>query len=74
MGFVVKIISQDISDIEGYYVGKLDYYSSENVVVPRHTNEINLAKAYKHRKNAENAIKKILKESSFVSKCDIEEF
>jgi len=73
MGFAVKIVPQDTSDIEGYYVGKIDYYTLEDVAVPRHTDDITLAKVYKYRKGAENAVSKILKESSYVKECDIEE-
>ena len=73
MGFTVKIIPQDHTDISGFYVGKIDYYSNENVAVPRHTDDINLAKVYKYRKGAENAVEKILKKSSYVTKCEIEE-
>jgi len=73
MGFVVKIIPQSTSDISGYYAGKIDYYSDEAVAVPRHTSDITLAKVYKYRKGAENAVLKVLKESSYVKECDIEE-
>ncbi|GKU81221.1 hypothetical protein [Niallia sp. NCCP-28] len=73
MGFAVKIIPQCTSDIDGYYAGKIDYYKNECVVVPRHTDDIALAKVYKYRKGAENAVTKILKESSYVTECEIEE-
>lgn len=73
MGFAVKIIPQCSSDISGYYAGKIGYYSLEGVAVPKHTDDINLAKVYKFRKGAENAVTKILKESSYVTTCEIEE-
>lgn len=73
MGFVVKIIPQDHTDIRGYYAGRIEHYSSEEVAIPTHTEDLRLAKMYKHRKRAENAIEKILTESSFVSVCEIEE-
>lgn len=73
MGFVVKIIARDHTDISGYYAGKIDHYSSEEVSVPRHTDDLNLAKVYKHRKRAKNAIDKIISDSSFVTECEIEE-
>ena len=73
MGYLVKILPVNPGDIYGYYVGKLDYYSNEDVCVPRHSENVGMAKVYKHRKNAENAIDKILKESTYVSKCEIEE-
>jgi hypothetical protein len=38
------------------------------------SDDVNLAKVYKYRKNAENAVKKILNKSSYVKKCEIEEF
>lgn len=73
MGFVVKIIPKDHTDIRGYYLGKLHHYRDEEVIVPVHTEDLHLAKVYKHRKRAENAMNKILNESSFVSICEIEE-
>ncbi|MEK3975539.1 hypothetical protein [Psychrobacillus sp. FSL K6-1267] len=73
MGFAVKIFPHCSSDIGGYYAGKIDIYSVESVAVPRHTDDINLAKVYKYRKGAENAIAKILKESTYVTESEIEE-
>ncbi|MGE6717868.1 hypothetical protein ACQKGD_10890 [Peribacillus frigoritolerans] len=73
MGFAVKIIPQNLGDISGYYAGKIDIYSKEDVAVPTHTDDISLAKIYKYRKGAENAVEKILKESTYVTKCEIEE-
>ncbi|MCA1027011.1 hypothetical protein LCM23_12995 [Cytobacillus kochii] len=73
MGFVVKIIPQDHTDIEGFYAGNIVKYSNEGVTVPTHTDDLSLAKVYKRRKNAENALNKILKECTFVTECEVEE-
>lgn len=74
MGFLIKIMPVNLDDIYGYYVGTLDYYSYGNVIVPRVTEDADSAKTYKYRKSAENAVNKILNESSYVSLCEIEEF
>lgn len=57
-----------------YYAGRISIYSCEGVAVPSNTDDLERAKKYKYRTGAENAIKKILKESSYVSECSIKKF
>lgn len=58
----------------GYYAGKIDYYTNENVTVPRHTDDINLAKIYKYRKGAENAVAKIIKDQVLLVNVRLKKF
>jgi len=73
MSFVVKIIPVNSGDIEGYYAGRISIFSLDGVAVPTHTEDLRLAKIYKSRKRAENAVIKILKESTYVTKAEIVE-
>lgn len=73
MPYVVKIIPMNSGDIEGYYAGRISIYSLDGVAVPTHTEDLKLAKKYKQRKRAENAVNKILEESSYVTNVEIVE-
>lgn len=76
MGFVIKVHALDHTDIEGFYTGEIKHYRDVEVAVPSVVDdkESNHVKVYKRKKNAENAMNKILYESSFVRKCSVEEY
>ncbi|MBG9689434.1 hypothetical protein ABD91_00635 [Lysinibacillus sphaericus] len=73
MPYVVKIIPMNSGDIEGYYTGRIPIFAVDGVAVPTYIEDLKLAKIYKQRKRAENAVNKILKESTYVTNVEIVE-
>lgn len=70
MPFVVVL---EDGGLAKYYAGRISHYSVEGIAVPTNTDSLELAKKYKYRTGAEKAIEKILKVSTYVKNCSIEE-
>ncbi|MGG0667737.1 hypothetical protein ABE073_04325 [Lederbergia citrisecunda] len=71
MAFVVRLNNGSLENL--FYAGRISFYTVEGVAVPTNTDDLDLAKKYKYRSGAENAVKKILAESTYVTDCSIEE-